>query len=158
MANFDETLVEYWETRQKLRELQGELQKKKNAAAVLNKEIEQLVKKYNNCRSSLVEVQSKLVPILHAEVASHPVLEQEAAEKGKRVVEKLVPPPEEKPLISGTPDVEISPPGNTVGVFDPERGRVGQVPVSEVQPKTAESEAQADADEIKSLPNSPAVK
>lgn len=128
-GNFDETLVAYWEKREELRKLQGELHKKKNAANVLNKEIDQLVKRYNNCRSSLVEVQGKLVPILHAEVASHPVLEPEKNEKGKRVVERLVPPSE----LNVPP--EEAPAEPTAGVFDPERGRVGQVPVSEVRPE-----------------------
>lgn len=123
MANFDETLLAYWEKREELRKFQGELHKKKNAANALNKEIDQLVKRYNNCRSSLVEVQSKLVPILHAEVASHPVLEPEKNEKGKRVVKRLVPPPE-----LNVPQVEP-----TAGVFNPEGNQVGQVPVSQVK-------------------------
>lgn len=89
MANFDETLVEYWETREQLRKLQGELHKKKNEAKALNKEIEGLVKKYNNCRTRLVDAQGRLVPVLNAEVASHPILEREEAVEVKRPGERL---------------------------------------------------------------------
>lgn len=108
MANFDETLKKYQEQRGELREIQGKIQTKKNEANKLNQEIDALVKKYNNRRAALVESEKLLVPLLHAEVASHPVLELKPP-KVEKPVEKLAAPrpgaPREEKVSSEEPEV-----------------------------------------------------
>jgi len=115
LANFDETLKEYQEKREEVRGYQGEVQKLRNAAAEIDRDLGAMVKKYNIARKHLLDIQDRLIPSLKSEVASHPMMEREEETKIKQPIEKIASPrpgaPRPDPLPSEEQQAETVAPG-----------------------------------------------
>jgi len=120
--NFDTAFEEYLDVRNKLREQQGALDKKRSEMAALGREMESMKKRYNATRRQLVKAQDALVPVLRKEVASFPLPDEDksAYEEGTRNVlrktpeqeaaalDKVIPPAEDDAEEASTPEaVEV---------------------------------------------------
>jgi hypothetical protein len=103
--NFDTAFEEYLDIRNKLREQQGAIDKKRNEILSLGRELENMKGKYNATRRQLVKAQDSLIPVLRKEVASFPLPDEDrsAYEEGTRNVLKRTPEQEAQALDRAVP-------------------------------------------------------
>lgn len=108
--NFDKAFEEYLDIRNKLREQQGEIDKKRNELATMGRDLESIKKKFNVDRRKLVKAQDALIPVLRKEVASFPLPDEDrsAYEEGTRNVLKRTAEEEAAALDKAIPPENVS--------------------------------------------------